>query len=141
MTSHQDVIFFKSRWQAFKNCKHVIAPTCWQVGCYTTRANEVVIHSKARDLLEETKNIFTFTPSVQHHGHCAEVHSVSGEEQQMAAHTIQFGQQHAHPHGTFRYITINAKQLFHCHRENKFVIQWRQIIHASDVGAALHERE
>ncbi|CAB4563241.1 unannotated protein [freshwater metagenome] len=97
-----------------------------------------MVHTQTSDLLEETQNFFAFTPAVQHHGNRTKVHSICREEQQMATHAIQFGQQHAHPHGTFRDVLIDTEKLFHRHRENKFVIQWRQVVHARHIGAALH---
>ena len=80
-------------------------------------------------------------PSVQHHRHGANVHAVGCHKQQVAAHAVEFGHEHANPYGPLGDFAIDAQQLFGGHGKNKFAVQWRQIIHARDVGATLHERE
>ncbi len=59
----------------------------------------------------------------------------------MATHTVQFREQHAHPHGALWDVAFDAKQLLDCHREHQFIVQRRQVVHARDVRATLHVRQ
>jgi len=72
-----------------------------------------VVHAKSGDFLEEAKNIFAFTPSVQHHRNCTNVHAVSSKEQKVATHSVEFAQQHAHPCSAFWNVAIDAKKFFY----------------------------
>ena len=141
LIGHQDVVLAQTIGQHVKNFEHVIAPARWHVGGYSTRANEVVVHAQAGHFLEEAQHDLSLAPSVQHHRHGANVHSVGCHKQQVAAHAVEFGHEHANPHGPLGYFAVDSQQFFGGHGKNKFAVQWRQIIHARDVGATLHERE
>ena len=59
----------------------------------------------------------------------------------MTAHAIEFREQHAHPNRALRNVIFNSEESFNCHRENQFVIERTQVVHARDIGATLHVRE
>ena len=59
----------------------------------------------------------------------------------MAAHPIEFRQQHAHPLRPLGNVAIDTEQLLGSHRKHELVVEWACVIHASDVGATLHKGE
>ena len=100
-----------------------------------------MVHPETGDLLEEAQHLLPFAPSVDHHRHGTDVHAVGRKEQQVAAHAVQFAEEHAHPHSTFRDVAVDAEQLLGGHREHQLVVERTDVVHAGDVGAALHEGE
>jgi hypothetical protein len=60
-----------------------VLPSVGQVGGDPTGADEVVVHAKAGDLLEEAKGQLALAPAVDHHRHRADVHPVRGLKQQV----------------------------------------------------------
>ena len=121
--------------------EHVVAPTRGQVGGEAARADEVVVHPQAGDLLEEPQHLFALTPAVDHHRDGAEVHAVRRHEQQVRRHAVELGEQHPHPDGPFGDVAVDPEQLLGRHRERELVGERAEVVHAGDVGAALHERE
>ena len=100
-----------------------------------------MVHAQPSDLLEKAQHHFTLAPSVQHHGNGTNVHAVRSHKQQVTAHAIQFGQQHANPHCAFWNVAINSKQFFGRHAEHQLIVQRRQVVHARNVCSTLHEGE
>ena len=100
-----------------------------------------MVHAQTGYLLEKPQHFFAFTPPVNHHGNSTHVHAVCCHEEKVTTHAIEFRQQHAHPRCTFWDIAIDSQEFFHCERKHQFVIQWRGIVHTSDVGATLHVGE
>ncbi|MEZ5251801.1 MAG: hypothetical protein R2713_22115 [Ilumatobacteraceae bacterium] len=78
-----------------------------------------------------------FPPAVDHHRHGTEVHAVRGHEQQVAAHPVELGQQHPHPHRALGDVVFDPEELLGGEREDELVVERAEVVHAGDVGAAL----
>jgi len=111
---HQRVVFGESFRQSIENVENIFAPARGQVGRKPTGADEVVIHPQSGDLLEKAEHFLALAPAVDHHRDRADVHAVRREEQQVAAHAVQFGEQHAHPHRSLGNVPVDTEQLLNC---------------------------
>ena len=141
LVRHQGVVLDQARRDRVDQLQHVVAPARRQVGGHPARADEVVVHPQAGDLLEEAQHDLPLPPAVDHHRHRADVQAVGGQEQQVAAHAVQLGQQHADPHGPLGDVAVDAEQLLGRQREDQLVGERRGVVHAGDVGAALQVGE
>ena len=141
LAGHQDVVLLQTFGEHVEQTQYVVTPPGRQVSSKAAGAHEVVVHPQAGDLLEEAQNLFALAPAVDHHRHSTKVHAIGCHEEQMAAHAVQLREQHAHPHGALGNVAVNAQQLLGGHREDEFVVEGAQVVHAGDVGAALHECE
>ena len=139
MASEQFVEFVDQRQQHIKQARHVFAPAIGKVHRYPARADVVVIHAKAGDLFEDPQGLFPQPVAVQHHRHCTDVHAIGGLEQHVRRDAVEFTHHGADPLRTRR--NVDAKKLFGRHREHEFVEQWRGVVHAGDIGAALQVRQ
>src|SRR4029079_4380041 len=108
LAGHQRVVFLETRRYQVEQLQDVVAPTRRQTGGDTARADEVVVHPPAGDLLEEAQHLFARAPAVDHHRHRADVHAVGREEQQVAAHPVELAEQHAHPDGGVGDVAVDA---------------------------------
>ena len=141
LARHQDVVLLKPRRDHLEEEQHVVAPAFGQVGGNATGTDEVVVHPQAGDLLEETQDLLALAPAVDHHADRTKVHAVGRHEQQVAAHAVQFAEQHPHPDGALGNVAVDTQQLLGGHAEDEFVVQRAEVVHAGDVGAALYVRQ
>ena len=114
----------------------MVAPSVGQVGGHTAGTDEVVVHPQAGDGLLEAQDLLALSPAVEHHRHGAEVHAVGGQEQHVRSEAVHLAHQHADPLRPFGH--LDAQQLLGRQREDELVEQRRGVVHARDVGGALH---
>jgi len=91
--------------------------------------------------MRRPQHLLAFAPAVEHHRHRADVHAVGGQEEQVTAHAVEFAEEHAHPDRALGNVVLDAEQLLDGHREDEFVVQRTQVVHAGDVRATLEEGE
>ena len=114
-------------------------PSLRQVGGNSSRPDVVVVHSEARDPLEELEDHLSLSPAVEHDRQRSDVEPEGGQPEEVAGHPIELGHQDPDRLGTVRYVDV--EQLFGCQGETQLIVEWGQVVHAGDVGAALHEGE
>jgi hypothetical protein len=141
LAGHQDVVLVEPFGDQLEQAQHVVAPPGREIGGKSSGPDEVVVHPQPGDLLEEAQHLFPLAPAVDHHRHRTEVHAVGGHEQQVARHAVELGQQHPHPHRPLGDVAIDPEQLLGRHREHELVAERAEVVHARDVGTALHERQ
>ena len=141
LAGHQRVVLVEPRRDQLEQPQHVVAPARRQVGGDATDADEVVVHPQAGDLLEEAQHLLALAPAVDHHRHGAEVHAVGGQEQQVAGHPVELGQQHADPHRPLGDVVVDAEQLLGGEGERQLVEERAEVVHPRDVRAALQVRQ
>ena len=119
--------------------EHRLAPAVGQVGGETADADVVVVHPQAGDRLEQPQRELALAPAVDHHRHRAEVHAVGRLEQQVRRHAVELDEQHADPHRALGHLEV--EEALRGQAVDELVRQRRRVVHARDVGAALHVRE
>ena len=80
--------------------------------------------------------LFALAEAEDHHRRRTEVHAVGGEEGEVGRHAVELGHEHADPRGPRRHLDL--EQLLGREREHELVVERREVVHAGDVGAALH---
>ena len=116
-----------------------LLPTVGKVGGDATGTDEVVVHPQAGDVLEVAQHLFALAPAVEHHRHRADVHAVRRLEQQVRRHAVELDEHHADPRRAWRHVDV--EQPLDRHAVDELVRERRRVVHARDVGAALHVRE
>ena len=119
--------------------EHALLPTVGQVGRDAAGPDEVVVHAQAGDELEEAQHLFALAPAVEHHRHRADVHAVRRLEQQVRRHAVELDEHHADPRRARRHLDV--EQPLDRHAVDELVRERRRVVHARDVGAALHVGE
>jgi hypothetical protein len=116
--------------------EHVAAPAIGQIRGDTAGPDVVVVHPQAGDLLEEPQDLFALAPAVEHHRHGPDVHAVGRQEQQVRRDPVELGHEHADPDRPLGHLDL--EELLDGEGERQLGEQRRGVVHAGDVGAALH---
>ena len=98
-----------------------------------------MVHPQAGDHLEQAQHLFTLAPAVEHHRHRADVHAVGRLEQQVRRHAVDLRHHHADPLRALGHLDV--EETFDREAVDELVRERRRVVHARDVGAALHVRE
>ena len=139
LAAHQDVILLEPRLDHVHQFDEIFLPTIVKIGGNSARTDVVVVHPKAGHFFEEAQNRLALAPAIDDHRHSAEVESVGRHEQQVRAHAVELGHQHADPCGTLG--DFESEQVLGGERKGELGEQRRGIVHPGDVRASLEVGE
>src|SRR5487761_2052402 len=110
----------------------IVLPAVREIRGNATGADVVVVHPQTGGLLEEREQHVPFTKSEDHHRRRCEVHSIRRSPRDMTVDSSELGHQHSDPRCTRWHLDV--EQFLDREREAELVREWREVVHARDVG-------